>query len=191
MSGIARDKLTKEEVSYLDGLETELEKLRKETGTVEKSEFEKALDSLPEPVRKQMIADREEVAKLRDEREEQTFITKARGLESVPGVSPQEFGKVLRRISKGQTTPEDEQFVLDSMRSASELAKNGNILTERISEAAKSGGGGARAQLMQKAREYAAQNDVPVEVAVGKVRKDPTNRELVAKDREEMEEVNS
>lgn len=93
-------------------------------------EVEKAkVAALPEDLRKRFEANEAEVAKLREERETDEYVAKARALPLV-GTTPEKFGPVLRRIAKGKATAEDVAEVERLVKSMGEVAKAGKAFAE-------------------------------------------------------------
>jgi hypothetical protein len=98
------------------------------TPTPEEAEKAK-LAALPEDIRKRFEANEAEVIKLREERETDEYIAKARALPLV-GTTPEKFGPMLRRIAKGKATAEDITEVERLVKSMGEAIKAGKTFSE-------------------------------------------------------------
>lgn len=103
------------------------------------AEAEEFLKSLPEAVRKQLEdgkAAREEVAKLRQEREEAEAIEKAKALKVGDAKA---LGPILLRVEKGQTTAEDRKSLEAVLKQAGELAERSALFKSFGSDVAVDG----------------------------------------------------
>lgn len=97
----------------------------------EEEEVAAAIKSLHPAIRKQLEAGAEaatEVAKLREERDLEECMVKARKLTHLSGASVEEIGVVLKSI---QTLPEDEQKTLNAiLKSTNQVMATSEIFTE-------------------------------------------------------------
>lgn len=194
VAGIDRSKLSKEEVAYLDGVEQKVETLEGQVATLQgggsgegQSELEKSLAGLPEPVRKEFMAQRETIAKMEREADERTYISKVEPLTAL-AVNPTELGKALRRVEKGEAGSDEYNLILETLQSANEVVKmGGDILFDSIGKRRPNSDGSASAgvEVMEKARAIAQSEQVDMEVALGKVRNNPANADLVKRYDEE------
>lgn len=157
-----------------------------DTGQHRPPDLEKMMKAanMPEPMRQIFRAQQQTIESMSKREEEQVYVNKARGFQVLP-ISPAEFGPVLHRIAKGRTTEADEKFVLDTMRSCEELAKQGNVMFRATGAGrGRTEAGSAEKQLIQKAQAMVAESktkgeNLSLELALGKVRQAPENTELV------------
>lgn len=187
VAGIDRSKLSKEETTYLDTLEQKVEVLEGQvsalqgSGSSEDSELEKSLASLPEPLRKEFRAQREKIAKMEREAEEREYVEKVLPLTAL-SVNPTELGKALRNVEKGEAGSEEYKLILETLQGANEVVKmGGDILFDSIGKRRPNSDGSASAhdEVMEKAEALAASEGIDIEVALGKVRSNPGNRNLI------------
>lgn len=149
--------------------------------------FEKMLKGLEPQVAQAFRALHKENVELHKGAEVETYVNKARGFQVLP-VNPAELGPVLMRISKGQTTQADERYVLDTMRSCEEMAKQGaSIFSTRGHSRQVVKAGSAEEEVIGKAREIEKAEKVSYEIALGKVKADPDNQALVSRYYEEVQ----
>jgi hypothetical protein len=131
-----------------------------------------------------------EIKKMQDEKEEAEYIGKCRGLDYVPAEAT-ELGKVMRRVAKGETTEEDQKFLLDTFKSVNEVASQSGRMFAPMGKLGDGGTGrgyGSAAQEMESmAKKVASEKGVPVEVAYAQIRKDPQHGDLVARYSEEVD----
>jgi chromosome segregation ATPase len=141
---------------------------------------------LPEPVRKRLEkADkdaaeaRDEVAKLREEKDVEGFVAKAKGL----GVKDEKaIGELLHRVAKGKSTAEDADKVVEVLTIAKNVGEEGNALFEAIGKANGTDadeGAAAQAKLDEKiAKLRGVDTSLTYEQAYDRVLTDPANAAL-------------
>lgn len=155
------------------------------------AQLEKMLKGLDPAVAEMFRQQHAQIQKFAAREEEQVYVNKARGFQVLP-VNPVEMGPVLQRIAKGRSTEADEKYVLDIMRACEEMAKQGAPLMRSIGTGVGAGSrnpGGTDAQeaarqITEKANKAVSDakakgETLSFEVALGKVRQDPDNADLV------------
>lgn len=158
---------------------------------IEKAEFDKAVATLPEPVAKAWLADRERLAKAEqvakaehDARISREYLEKAEGFKHLPA-NRETLGTVLRAVESGQPlTTETAAEVTRLLKAADNAMGTSGIFTPHggAGEPAK---GGAYAELTAKAEELRkADPALAKESAVVKAMSD--NPELARRYHEEM-----
>lgn len=102
---------------------------------------EEILKSVPKSIRDRLAKAEKtaedavtEISKARDERELEVAISKVKSLGVVEGQS-KELGAVLHRISKGKSTPEDAEKVVELITIAKAVGDKGSKLFEAIGKA--------------------------------------------------------
>jgi hypothetical protein len=73
----------------------------------------------------------EAIAKMQREREEQEYIGLAKGYENLSIAEPENFGKALRRLAKGEPQEGDFELVKRTLDAADEQAKAGELYAQK------------------------------------------------------------
>jgi hypothetical protein len=73
----------------------------------------------------------EAIAKMQREREEQEYIGLAKGYENLSIAEPENFGKALRRLAKGEPQDGDFDLVKRTLDAADEQAKTGELYAQK------------------------------------------------------------
>lgn len=118
-----------------------------------------------ESVKKQADAANAAIAKAADERLTAEYIAKAAKFDGLPGVTPDAFGPVLKRVL-GSADEGDRDAVLSALAKASDAAKKS--LTTALGESGRFEKSDAEAELEAKAHEVAKRDGVPFAKAYAK-----------------------
>ena len=156
-------------LAKIDGLEKERDALTKRLDTPEEVEKRK-LEALPESVRKEIAANREEIAKMRAERAEAEQVDAVKkSMPQLPG-KPEDTGKLLKR-AKDVLATEDFEALVTVLKAASAQIEKGGLFRE----IGKGGESESRAespfeQAMRLANELVAKSkDVKIDEALSRV----------------------
>jgi ribosomal protein L32 len=169
---VALQKSATDAAAALTAAQTEVETLKAENATLKAAAPKPAdvddLAGLTPVAKERILAERalfkattDEVAKLRDEREQDKRVAKVREDHAdILGTSHEAFGGLLYRIEKGKATPADAVEVERLVKSLVEQARSGNVVETVGSESSDSAGAGDPFVVLDKrAKEMVAKKE--------------------------------
>lgn len=154
-------KLDQDELAHFEALEAQASE---DGGTENTDPIQKAMEQLPEEVRKaweedreQARLDREEVSKIREERELGRIREEVAKLRNV-SADKEELPEILRRIEKGESTKEDFDAIVKHFGAYDKMVGDSAALLREVgkrgpSSAETNGSGDAASELKKKAQE--------------------------------------